>query len=653
MYGIKKGHFSYFIKIFLCLFIFSITLNNSLYSAKLKPVKIGVLATHSRYESMQKWSATAIYLTRNIRGYQFEIIPLLFNEIDSALQQNKIDFLISNPSIYIEAEIKYDADRIATLKNLRAGRPFTKFGGVLFCKANRSDIQTITDLEGKTFSAVDKNSLGGWQAAWLTLKKAGIDPFEDFKSIRFTGSHDQVIYDVRDGRVDAGTVRTDALEQLSEKGEINLTDFRIFPHNQHLQTEKFPFLHSTALYPEWPFAQLPKTSKELAQKVAIALLQMPMNSEAAQNAHYAGWSIPLNYHSVRTCMQALQIGPYAELNRVSIWQFIVQNKLLSIASGLFLLIIIGFLLGTMRLNSRLHRAKEKIVQELHERKQLEVKLLQAQKLEAIGQLAAGIAHEINTPSQFINDNLTFLQDSFLSINTVLHRFKETKEQYQQGRDVTANISALEELIERSDLDFLETEVPDALQQSLQGLDRIRKIVKAMKEFSHPSGNEQTAADINQAIENTIIVSKNEWKYVAELKTELDPSLPAVPCFIDEFNQVILNIIVNASHAIQDKVGNSGEKGTITISTKKRDETVEIKISDTGTGIPKEIQHRIFDPFFTTKEVGKGTGQGLAIAHSVITQKHHGTLKIESEPGKGSTFIIELPLRLEYNKIMEQ
>ncbi len=624
------------------LFIFP----HAIYSATQQPVKIGVLANHSRYESMHKWSATAIYLTRAIEGYKFEVIPLLYNEIESALKQHKIDFLISNPSIYIEAEIKYGADRIATLKNLRAEKSYTKFGGIIFYKAGRKDIRTLNDLEGKTFLAVDKKSLGGWQAAWLALKKAGIDPFEDFKSIRFVGTHDQVVYDVRDGNADAGTVRTDALEQLAAEGKINLSDFTIFPHTGHRKREKFPFLHSTDLYPEWPFARLSKTSSALAQKVAIALLQMPANSEAAKNAHYAGWSVPLSYQPVRTCMQTLRIGPYANLNKVTVWKFIVQNKLLSISAGLVLLIIIGFLIGMLRLNNRLHIAKKKIEKELHERKLLEIQLSQAQKLEAIGQLAAGIAHEINTPSQFISDNLTFLKDAFSDLNAVLQSFRETKQQYQQGLDITSDIKALENLIETSDLEFLETEVPGALEQSLQGVDRIRKIVKAMKEFSHPSGSERTIADINQAIENTVIVSRNEWKYVAELKTNLDPALPEVPCFVDEFNQVILNMIVNASHAIQDVVGDSGEKGEIIISTKKKINTVEIRISDSGTGIPNEIQHRIFDPFFTTKEVGKGTGQGLAIAHSVITQKHNGTLKMKSEPGKGATFIIELPLSEE-------
>ncbi len=643
MLRLRKTHFTSRSTAILFITFFLSVLTHSVYSTDQQSVKIGVLANHSRYESMQKWSATAIYLTRAIEGYTFEIIPLLYNEIESALQQDKIDFLISNPSIYIEAEVKYGADRIATLKNLRADQSYTKFGGVIFYRAGRKDIRTLKDLADKTFLAVDKKSLGGWQAAWLALKKAGIKPFEDFKSIRFAGTHDQVIFDVRDGNVDAGTVRTDALEQLAEEGKINLSDFTVFPHADHQKAEKFPFPHSTDLYPEWPFARLSKTSEALAQKVAIALLQMPANSEAAKNAHYAGWSVPLSYQPVRSCMQTLRIGPYAELNNVTVWQFIVQNKFLSISVGLFLVIIIGFLIGVVRLNSRLHMAKKKIEKELHERKLLEVQLSQAQKLEAIGQLAAGIAHEINTPSQFISDNLTFLKDAFSDLNAVLQRFRETKQQYQKGLDITSDIKALEDLIETSDLEFLETEVPEALTQSLQGVDRIRKIVKAMKEFSHPSGSERKIADINQAIENTIIVSRNEWKYVAELQTDLDPTLPGVPCFVDEFNQVILNMIVNASHAIRDVVGDSGEKGDILISTKRKINTVEIRISDTGTGIPKDIQHRIFDPFFTTKEVGKGTGQGLAIAHSVITQKHNGTLKIESEPGKGATFIIELPL----------
>ena len=209
--------------------------------------------------------------------------------------------------------------------------------------------------------------------------------------------------------------------------------------------------------------------------------------------------------------------------------------------------------------------------------------------------------------------------------------------------ITAEIVQEIENVEKEvDLDYLTEEIPKAIQQSLDGVDRVAKIVRAMKEFSHPGTNEKTATDINKAIENTITVSRNEWKYVADVITVFDASLPLIPCLPGEFNQVILNIIVNAAHAIADVVVN-GNKGIITVSTQRNGNWAEIRIQDTGTGIPEAVRPKIFDPFFTTKPIGKGTGQGLAIAHDIVVRKHGGTIDIETATGKGTTFVIRIPM----------
>jgi len=194
------------------------------------------------------------------------------------------------------------------------------------------------------------------------------------------------------------------------------------------------------------------------------------------------------------------------------------------------------------------------------------------------------------------------------------------------------------------LAYLTDEVPKDIQQTLEGVERDRNIVQAMKEFSHPVGKEETFINLNKAIQNTITVARNEWKYVAEMVTDFDPSLPLVSCLPGELNQVFLNMIINAAHAIADVVGDGSKgKGTITVSTRHDGNWAEVRISDTGMGIPENIRSRIFDPFFTTKKVGKGTGQGLTISHSVIVDKHGGTIHFETEVGKGTTFIIRLPI----------
>jgi len=205
------------------------------------------------------------------------------------------------------------------------------------------------------------------------------------------------------------------------------------------------------------------------------------------------------------------------------------------------------------------------------------------------------------------------------------------------------LQGIEQTLKTCDVEYFFLQIPQAIQETLEGVERVTKIVRAMKEFSHPAGKEKTAVDINHCIQTTITVARNEWKYVAELVTDLAPGLPLVQGFQDEINQVILNLLVNAAQAIGDAVKTTGGKGTIKITTKHEAPWVEIRVADTGTGIPEEIRHRIFELFFTTKEPGKGTGQGLALARSVIVKKHGGELTFESAMGKGTTFIVRLPV----------
>jgi PAS domain S-box-containing protein len=279
-----------------------------------------------------------------------------------------------------------------------------------------------------------------------------------------------------------------------------------------------------------------------------------------------------------------------------------------------------------------------------ERSEMEIQLRQAQKLESIGQLAAGIAHEINTPIQYISDNTRFLLDTYNSVLPVLEAYARLLQAGRDGKLDSGHIAEVEKSINNADLEYLIGETPKALTQSLEGLNRVATIVRAMKEFSHPGGEEKQTIDLNHAIENTVTVCRNEWKYVAEVAMDLDPALPMVPCLPGDLNQVTLNLVVNAAHSIADAInGNEKSKGTIRISTRQDRNWVEIRIGDTGTGIPEEHRAKIFTPFFTTKEVGKGTGQGLAISHAVVVSKHGGTIGFETEVGKGTTFIVRLPL----------
>jgi two-component system, NtrC family, sensor kinase len=287
------------------------------------------------------------------------------------------------------------------------------------------------------------------------------------------------------------------------------------------------------------------------------------------------------------------------------------------------------------------------VVDISHRKYQETEHFHSQKLAAIGSLAAGIAHEINTPVQYVRDNTTFIQDSFNGVIRVLDASSRLVEIIQKNRSATVTQKAVEDLaaaMDEADLPYLKEEIPLALEQSLDGLGKVSRIVRSMKEFSHPGGDAWELADINHTLDNTITVARNEWKYVATIKQDFEETLPLVKCNPGELSQVFLNMIINASHAILEGLGeDSSGKGIITIVTRSRGAWVEIQISDTGSGIPEKLQSQIFDPFFTTKEVGRGTGQGLAISHSVVVDKHKGKIWIQTSSEKGSCFIIQLPV----------
>jgi two-component system NtrC family sensor kinase len=260
------------------------------------------------------------------------------------------------------------------------------------------------------------------------------------------------------------------------------------------------------------------------------------------------------------------------------------------------------------------------------RKRLEIELAQAEKLRAVGQLASGIAHELNTPIQYVGDNVAFLQGAFEALSALMARAREESASPAQRRK----------------LEFMAANIPGALEAAVDGCRRVSEIVGAMKEFAHPDGLEFAPADINRGISCTLAVAQNVIKYAADVELDLG-ELPEVECRIGELNQVFLNLFTNAAHAVADRYAGDGKRGCIGIATRSRGDRVVIQVSDNGSGIPDAIRGRIFDPFFTTKEVGRGTGQGLAICRSIVVDKHGGALTFESTAGRGTTFTLEIPV----------
>jgi two-component system NtrC family sensor kinase len=299
----------------------------------------------------------------------------------------------------------------------------------------------------------------------------------------------------------------------------------------------------------------------------------------------------------------------------------------------------GIFIGSIHIFRNINKQKK---DEL-ERKKLHSQLLQAQKLESVGQLASGIAHEINTPAQFIGSNIEFLDEAFGDILNIVASIHTETNVLELEKRVAPK---LDEIFKEGDWEYLSEEIPKAIKQSKEGILRVSSIVLAMKEFSHPGDRSKEPADLNHIITTTVTVARGEWKYVANVKTDFDTNIPQIPVIINEIGQVVLILLVNAAQTIAEKLGDNptDEKGTITIITSDLGSGIQLRIRDTGMGIPKTVQPRIFDPFYTTKMVGKGTGQGLAIAHDVVTAKHDGKIDFTTKVGQGTEFVIWLPIK---------
>jgi signal transduction histidine kinase len=288
--------------------------------------------------------------------------------------------------------------------------------------------------------------------------------------------------------------------------------------------------------------------------------------------------------------------------------------------------------------AELTRANQQLREEAIVRERMESELRLAQKLQSVGQLAAGVAHEINTPMQYIGDSVAFLRDTIEGLLGVVDSYHASIDPATSRIDT----AAMARTDEGYDLAFLRSHAPDACTRAIDGVGRVSAIVAALKAFSHPDHREQQPTALNAALENTLVVARNEYRHVADVVTEFG-DLPSVVCHIGELNQVFLNLIINAAHAIDDVVKHTGERGTISIRTTVEDDTAVIAIADTGSGIPDAIRDRVFDPFFTTKEVGRGTGQGLALARTAIVDRHGGSISFETRPGEGTTFFVRLPI----------
>lgn len=563
-------------------------------------VQIGVLANRGAEQCLRKWTPTAQYLTHRIPDQVFVILPLQFEEIYDAVAQERVSFILCNPAIYIELEMKYGANRIVTLKNLYWGNVCTRYGGVVFTRHDRLDIRRWEDLKGKRLMGVEENSLGGWLAARRELEDRGVNPYRDLGELLFGQAHDSVVYAVWLGRVDVGTVRTDTLERMLGEGKITMDDFYVIGERQN-DDNGFPFSCSTRLYPEWPLAKARQTPDALAEAVARALLEMSPGNFAAFAAKCAGWTIPLNYQPVHDCLKALRVGPYRDLGKVSLADVIRNYWHWMLTLAVLFVTMLGASLTILKLNRHLK----------HSQRELEVEVLERQRAEKAAEAAtqakseflASMSHEIRNPMNGVIVAADLALDEALPPK--IERY--LKIIHSSAYSLLGIINDI--------LDFSKIEAGKLdLERQPFRLDKV--LGRATDMF------------LERVVDEKI-----------ELLVDIDPDVPqALVGDALRLQQILTNLISNA-------VKFTDEGGIILVGVLPREvshnkATLEFFVKDTGIGISAEHLSILFRPFSqadkTTARKYGGTGLGLSICRQLVSLME-GEIWVSSELGRGSTF----------------
>jgi two-component system sensor histidine kinase TtrS len=561
-------------------------------------VTVGVLAHRGVDTAIEMWLPTVDYLSEKIVEHEFSLLPCDLQELHAALDRGELDFILTNPGNYVELEADYNITRIATLKNIRHGKPSKTFGAVIFTHTDHNDIRSIFDLRNKTFAAVDEGAFGGFQMAWRELRDMGIDPFNDFSELRFTGfPQDNIVFDVRDGRVDAGTVRTDILEGLAVQGLIELTNFRIL--NQQVDGE-FPFLRSTRLYPEWAFAKGQFTPDALASKVTIALLQMPADHAAARTGDYAGWTVPLNYQPVHDLFMRLEIGPYARAGQFSLLDVIREYWYWFALISLFILFSVSLNVIVKR---QVTKRTAELIREVAERKSAE-----------------------EESRELLRENRFLVQKS-LAVQERERRHLARELHDELGQCITAI---------QADARNISEQAPACGQSVVASAAAIREVAARIYEVVH-SMMQRLRPDILDDLGLVVTLKEevNAWQERqpgALYKLSINSDLPDLG---EEVNITLYRIVQEcltniAKHAQAHHV-------TVSLAVVDEPRTDEAWGAD-GHGIRLIIQ----DDGVGMNTEARGPGLGLIGVRERV-EGFSGRFSLTSQPGQGTTIIVDLPL----------